>query len=115
MRSTVTPNLWNAVALVLLLTCTAVQGENETVVYVPRGKPADDEESEPNVRIVIEPKGNVMCYECSSWTHPLCDDPFNFTLSAEKGPPFASCDGCCVKLVQNIGTHYVDRTMKGRQ
>ncbi|KAG7171446.1 quiver-like [Homarus americanus] len=48
--------------------------------------------------------GNVMCYECSSWTHPLCDDPFNFTLSAEKGPPFASCDGCCVKLVQNIGT-----------
>nr|XP_053649057.1 protein quiver-like isoform X4 [Cherax quadricarinatus] len=51
-------------------------------------------------------QGNVMCYECSSWTHPLCADPFNFTLSLEKGPPVASCDGCCVKLVQNIGTPY---------
>nr|XP_053649055.1 protein quiver-like isoform X2 [Cherax quadricarinatus] len=75
--------------IVVLLACTTVQGANETVVYIPRGKP-----------------GNVMCYECSSWTHPLCADPFNFTLSLEKGPPVASCDGCCVKLVQNIGTPY---------
>ncbi|XP_069193634.1 uncharacterized protein qvr isoform X4 [Procambarus clarkii] len=75
--------------IVLLLTCTTVQGANETVVYIPRGKP-----------------GNIMCYECSSWTHPLCEDPFNFTLSLEKGPPVESCDGCCVKLVQNIGTPY---------
>ncbi|XP_071552532.1 uncharacterized protein qvr isoform X2 [Panulirus ornatus] len=51
-------------------------------------------------------RGSVLCYECSSWTHPLCDDPFNFTLSREKGPPVASCDGCCVKLVQHIGTPY---------
>ncbi|XP_069194025.1 UPAR/Ly6 domain-containing protein qvr isoform X11 [Procambarus clarkii] len=70
-----------AVALVLLLTCTTVQGEEEC-------------------------SSNIMCYECSSWTHPLCEDPFNFTLSLEKGPPVESCDGCCVKLVQNIGTPY---------
>ncbi|KAK4305017.1 hypothetical protein Pmani_023062 [Petrolisthes manimaculis] len=47
-----------------------------------------------------------MCYECSSWTHPLCDDPFNFTLPHHKGPPVDECGGCCVKLVQHIGTPY---------
>lgn len=49
---------------------------------------------------------NVMCYECSSWTHTLCADPFNFTLATEKLPPVVECDGCCVKLVQNLGTPY---------
>ncbi|XP_045108223.1 protein quiver-like isoform X7 [Portunus trituberculatus] len=67
------------VALVLLLACTTVRGGGD---------------------------GNVLCYECSSWTNPLCDDPFNFTLSRKKGPPIETCDGCCVKLVQHIGTPY---------
>ncbi|XP_063597810.1 protein quiver-like isoform X2 [Penaeus indicus] len=51
-------------------------------------------------------QGQVKCYECSSWSDPLCDDPFNFTLPVGKGPPTAECQGCCVKLVQHIGTPY---------
>jgi len=70
---------WATVLLVLWLSCTADGGACDA---------------------------NVMCYECSSWTHTLCADPFNFTLPQEKQPPVVECDGCCVKLVQNLGTPY---------
>ncbi|XP_063842693.1 protein quiver-like isoform X1 [Scylla paramamosain] len=80
------------VALVLLLACTTVRGEEEC--------------SSENLTQMLMSRGNVLCYECSSWTNPLCDDPFNFTLSRKKGPPIEKCDGCCVKLVQHIGTPY---------
>ncbi|XP_064108221.1 protein quiver-like isoform X4 [Macrobrachium nipponense] len=77
--------------IVLMFGCTVQGEENHTqIVYIPRGSRT----------------GNIMCYECSSWTHPLCEDPFNFTLPVEKGPPSKACDGCCVKLVQHIGTPY---------
>lgn len=92
---------WSTVAIVLMLSCTVQGRDNETkIIYIPRGDP------ERNVEYQLEKAGNVMCYECSSWTHPLCEDPFNFTLSIEKGPPIYSCDGCCVKLVQHLGTPY---------
>ncbi|XP_045108217.1 protein quiver-like isoform X2 [Portunus trituberculatus] len=76
-----TPPALLTACIVLLLACTTVRGEEEC-------------------------SSNVLCYECSSWTNPLCDDPFNFTLSRKKGPPIETCDGCCVKLVQHIGTPY---------
>ena len=33
-----------------------------------------------------------------------CGDPFNYTLNVEDMPAMKKCEGCCVKLVQNIGT-----------
>lgn len=33
-----------------------------------------------------------------------CGDPFNYTLTIEDMPAIKKCEGCCVKLVQNIGT-----------
>ena len=33
-----------------------------------------------------------------------CGDPFNYTLTIEDMPAMMKCEGCCVKLVQNIGT-----------
>ncbi|XP_064108219.1 protein quiver-like isoform X2 [Macrobrachium nipponense] len=88
--------------IVLMFGCTVQGEENHTqIVYIPRGS-----RTEEVVDFRLMPKGNIMCYECSSWTHPLCEDPFNFTLPVEKGPPSKACDGCCVKLVQHIGTPY---------
>ncbi|XP_018007515.1 uncharacterized protein LOC108665291 isoform X2 [Hyalella azteca] len=59
-----------------------------------------------SVRGEGECHSQIMCYECSSWTDPRCSDPFNFTLPRAKQPPTEECDGCCVKLVQHIGTPY---------
>ena len=33
-----------------------------------------------------------------------CGDPFNYTLNVEDMPAIKKCEGCCVKLVQKIGT-----------
>ena len=43
---------------------------------------------------------------------PRCKDPFNYTLTIEDMPPIQKCEGCCVKLVQKLGTpeHSVRRT-----
>lgn len=43
---------------------------------------------------------NLKCFECNSHTDPHCGDPFNWTTL----PPRKPCDGCCVKMVQGIGT-----------
>ena len=49
---------------------------------------------------------NIDCFECNSVTDRRCGDPFNYTLTIEDMPPLAKCQGCCVKLVQNLGTDY---------
>jgi len=61
-------------------------------------------------------RGQIQCYECSSWLTPGCSDPFNFSLPAEQLPPAEECDGCCVKLVQHLGTPFetVRRTCTDR-
>ena len=61
----------------------------------------------------------IDCFECNSWNDPRywvnfvslkkkyfwrCGDPFNYTLNVEDMPTIKKCEGCCVKLVQKIGT-----------
>merc|ERR1711915_60755 len=52
--------------------------------------------------------GNTIdCFECNSWDDPRCHDPWNWTYPKSTMPPTAPCEGCCVKMVQFIGTqHY---------
>jgi len=52
------------------------------------------------------------CFECNSWEDPRCHDPFNYSIYKEEMPETKACEGCCVKMVQFIGTeHYqVKRT-----
>lgn len=45
--------------------------------------------------------GRVRCFECNSHTDPSCGDPFNWSMPL---PPVNNCEGCCVKMVQGIGT-----------
>jgi len=54
----------------------------------------------------------IDCFECNSWDDPRCHDPFNYTIHKKDMPPLRDCEGCCVKMVQFIGTeHYqVKRT-----
>jgi len=57
--------------------------------------------------------GNMIdCFECNSWDDPRCHDPFNYTIFPQDMPDQRVCEGCCVKMVQFIGTeHYqVKRT-----
>lgn len=49
----------------------------------------------------------IECFECNSWEDPRCHDPFNYTVHKHHMPPVRECEGCCVKMVQFIGTeHY---------
>ena len=49
-------------------------------------------------------KKELNCFSCNSWSDPRCHDPFNWTSRIEDMPPIVQCEGCCVKLVRNIGT-----------
>lgn len=46
----------------------------------------------------------IDCFECNSWDDPRCHDPFNYTVHKYNMPPIRKCEGCCVKMVQFIGT-----------
>lgn len=55
----------------------------------------------------------IQCFECNSFDDPRCHDPFNYNYTNKEAmPDTAPCNGCCVKMVQFIGTeHYqVKRT-----
>ncbi|XP_040571011.1 UPAR/Ly6 domain-containing protein qvr isoform X2 [Lepeophtheirus salmonis] len=43
---------------------------------------------------------SVKCFECNSREDFRCNDPFNWTTL----PLVEDCTGCCVKMVQDIGT-----------
>ena len=49
-------------------------------------------------------QGEIECFECNSWDDPRCHDPFNYTIHDEHMPEIKMCEGCCVKMVQFIGT-----------
>ncbi|XP_040571009.1 UPAR/Ly6 domain-containing protein qvr isoform X1 [Lepeophtheirus salmonis] len=51
---------------------------------------------------------SVKCFECNSREDFRCNDPFNWTTL----PLVEDCTGCCVKMVQDIGTEkeFVRRT-----
>merc|ERR1711872_184867 len=51
--------------------------------------------------------GNTIdCFECNSMEDARCHDPWNWTYPKTNMPPTMPCDGCCVKMVQFIGTHH---------
>ena len=57
-----------------------------------------------NVLTLLLAGHNIDCFECDSSLDPRCGDPFNYTLTIQDMPPLEKCEGCCVKLVQNLGT-----------
>ena len=50
--------------------------------------------------------GTIQCFECNSMEDPRCHDPFNYSIYDHEMPPKrkGGCRGCCVKMVQFIGT-----------
>jgi len=51
--------------------------------------------------------GTIDCFECNSMEDKRCHDPFNYSIYKHEMPPTKPCEGCCVKMVQFIGTeHY---------
>jgi len=49
----------------------------------------------------------IDCFDCNSWDDPRCHDPWNWTYPKTDMPSTSPCTGCCVKMVQYIGTdHY---------
>ena len=49
-------------------------------------------------------QGEIECFECNSFNDPRCHDPFNYTIHDDDMPEIKMCEGCCVKMVQFIGT-----------
>ena len=47
---------------------------------------------------------SIDCFSCSSWSDPRCQDPFNWTVRVEDMPRIVGCQGCCVKMVREVGT-----------
>ena len=54
--------------------------------------------------------GVIECFECNSWDDPRCHDPFNYTLHKYDMPKIRVCGGCCVKMVQFLGTGWYRHT-----
>ncbi|XP_023330337.1 protein quiver [Eurytemora carolleeae] len=49
----------------------------------------------------------IQCFECNTWEDPRCHDPWSWAYPVDNMPPLKTCEGCCVKMVQFIGTeHY---------
>merc|ERR1712106_139756 len=48
----------------------------------------------------------IDCFDCNSWDDKRCHDPWNWTYPKSHMPPTSPCEGCCVKMVQFIGTHH---------
>ena len=47
----------------------------------------------------------IQCFECNSFDDPRCHDPFNYNYTNKDAMPDTTpCNGCCVKMVQFIGT-----------
>merc|ERR1711956_67658 len=47
----------------------------------------------------------IQCFECNSFDDPRCHDPFIYNYTNKDAmPDTAPCNGCCVKMVQFIGT-----------
>ena len=58
-----------------------------------------------NLSVKIPTAGATLdCFECNSWEDPRCHDPFNYSIYKEEMPETKACEGCCVKMVQFIGT-----------
>ena len=53
---------------------------------------------------IFPAQGEIECFECNSWDDSRCHDPFNYTIHDEHMPEIKMCEGCCVKMVQFIGT-----------
>ena len=54
--------------------------------------------------IFVSAGHSTDCFSCNSWSDPRCYDPFNWTSRIEDMPPIVQCEGCCVKMVRNVGT-----------
>jgi hypothetical protein len=55
--------------------------------------------------IAIAADTSIQCFECNSFDDPRCHDPFNYNYTNKDAmPDTAPCNGCCVKMVQFIGT-----------
>jgi len=48
----------------------------------------------------------IECFECNSMEDARCHDPWNWTYPKSYMPDTIPCGGCCVKIVQFIGTHH---------
>ena len=64
----------------------------------------DDSSIRESFHFLISDTGPINCFDCNSWEDSRCHDPFNYTIFPEDMPKTKKCKGCCVKMVQFIGT-----------